>query len=289
MAPDSAVSIAAAAGANKAAKGIRVGSVPVTITGSVMARIVATAHIPSVATGKPIQRGCRLARPRSRPIAHSKTRVPITPQIQAVNAATGRCCCSEPETRSGASRLIRSTAIQIPPIPITVHSIQDRSAVVVRRSSGVTWSFIWWSSLAVCVGGWLIAAVRDLAQPSHCWMAPAGKDETTMLAAVWSAQLWRGGKQAASRKSSVGLSSRLGGLDVDHSWQAGPHSACWCPRREEQQLEQGSQRGRPRADLDGVAQTLEEGRPGGIQQALALRPQPGGDGGGGPDRVAGGL
>jgi DNA-binding transcriptional LysR family regulator len=143
MAPASAVSIAAATGANKAAKGIRVGSVPVTITGRVMARIVASAQIPSVATDSPIQMGCHLELPRSRPIAHSKTRVPIPPQNQVAKAATGRCCCSEPETRSGASKLISSTAIQIPPIPIAVHSIQDRSAVVVRRPSEGVWSFIW--------------------------------------------------------------------------------------------------------------------------------------------------
>src|SRR5918994_5791554 len=148
MAPASAVSIAAAGGANKAAKGIRVGSVPVTISGRVMARIVASAQIPSVATDSPIHMGCQLALPRSRPIAHSKTRVPIPPQNQVANAATGRCCCSEPETRSGAKRLIRSTAIQIPPIPMAVHSIQDRSAVVVRRPSEGEWSFIWGSSLA---------------------------------------------------------------------------------------------------------------------------------------------
>jgi hypothetical protein len=67
--------------------------------------------------------------------------VPIPPQNQVVNAATGRCSCCEPETRSGASRLTSSTATQIPPIPMAVHSIQDRSAVVARRSWGVAWSF----------------------------------------------------------------------------------------------------------------------------------------------------
>jgi DNA-binding CsgD family transcriptional regulator len=147
-APASAVSSAAAGGANKAAKGIRVGSVPVTITGSVMARMVASAQIPSVATDSPIQMGCHLELPRSRPIVHSTTRVPIPPQNHEPNAATGRCCCSEPETKSGAKTLIRSTAIQIPPIPIAVHSIQDGSAVVVWRSSRVGWSFIWCPSLA---------------------------------------------------------------------------------------------------------------------------------------------
>jgi hypothetical protein len=107
----------------------------------VMPRIVATAHSASVTTDKPIQMGCDLALPRSRPIAHSKTIVPTAPQNHAVNAATGRCSCSEPETRSGASRLSSSTATQIPPIPIAVHSIQDKSAVVARRAWGVAWSF----------------------------------------------------------------------------------------------------------------------------------------------------
>jgi hypothetical protein len=116
-APASAVSIAAATGAKMAAKGIRVGSVPVSITGSVMARIVATDQFTSVATDNPTQMGCQLERPRSRFIAKSKTRVPTPPQNQAVNAATGRCSCSEPETTSGAKRLISRTPTQIPPLP----------------------------------------------------------------------------------------------------------------------------------------------------------------------------
>ena len=78
---------------------------------------------------------------RSRPIANSKTRVPTPPQNQAVNAATGRCSCSEPETRSGAKMLISRTATQIPPIPIAVHGIQDKSAVAARRPSRVAWAF----------------------------------------------------------------------------------------------------------------------------------------------------
>src|SRR5829696_8980205 len=139
--PARAVSIAAAGGAKKAAKGIRVGSDPVTITGRVMARMVAIAQIPRVTTDSPIQMGRHRLRPRSRPIAHNKTRVPTPPQNHVANAATGRCSCCEPETRSGAKRLISRTATQIPPIPIAVHSIQDRSAVGVWRSSGVGWSF----------------------------------------------------------------------------------------------------------------------------------------------------
>src|SRR5215216_1371196 len=63
------------------------------ITGRVMPRIVATAQIPSVTTDSPTQMGCQLALPRSRPIAHSNTRVPTAPQNQVVNAATGRCSC----------------------------------------------------------------------------------------------------------------------------------------------------------------------------------------------------
>jgi hypothetical protein len=62
--------------------------------------------------------------------------VPIPPQNQVVNAAIGRCSCSEPETKSGASRLISRTATQIPPTPMAVHSIQEGSAVAARRSSG---------------------------------------------------------------------------------------------------------------------------------------------------------
>jgi hypothetical protein len=139
MTPASAVSIAAAAGTTKAANGIRVGSLPVSNTGRVMPRIVAKVQHTRVPTDSPIQVGCHLALSRSRLIAHRKTNVPIPPQNQVVNAATGRCCCSEPETRSGARRLSRRTAVQIPPTPIAVHSIQERSAVASRRTSGETW------------------------------------------------------------------------------------------------------------------------------------------------------
>jgi hypothetical protein len=58
-----------------------------------------------------------------------------------VIAATGRCSCSEPDTRSGEKRLISRTATQIPPIPIAVHNIHDRSAVATRPSWGTGRSF----------------------------------------------------------------------------------------------------------------------------------------------------
>jgi hypothetical protein len=76
MTPASAVSIAAAAGAKKAATGIRVGSLPVSNTGSVMPKIVAKVQSTRVATDGPIQVGCHLALPRSRLIAHRIRRVP---------------------------------------------------------------------------------------------------------------------------------------------------------------------------------------------------------------------
>ena len=84
------------------------------------------------------------------------------------------------------------------------------------------------------------------------------------------------------------LSLHLPGLELD-LWPAGFLRASGCPRGEEQQHQQGRQRGRPNADLDGVAHALQERRPGGVEQAMAVWPQPGGDGGGGADRVAGGL
>ena len=67
-------------------------------------------------------------------MAHRNTSVPTPPQNHDVNAATFWCSCSEPETISGDSTLIRTTAAQMPPIPIAVHSIQEPSAVAVRRS-----------------------------------------------------------------------------------------------------------------------------------------------------------
>jgi hypothetical protein len=58
-----------------------------------------------------------------------------------MKAATGRCSCWAPETRSGAKRLISRKATQIAPIPIAVHTTQDRSAVAARRSCGAGRSF----------------------------------------------------------------------------------------------------------------------------------------------------
>jgi hypothetical protein len=99
-----------------------------------MTLIVASAQMPSVTLDSPIHVGRHMASPRSRPTAHRNTSVPTPPQNHDVNAATFWCSCSEPETISGDSRLIKTTATQMPPIPIAVHSIQEPSAVAVRRS-----------------------------------------------------------------------------------------------------------------------------------------------------------
>jgi len=94
----SAVSIVAATGANIAPNGIRVGSVPVSTTGSVTARIVAAVQSTNVTADSPIQMGREMAFLRSRTIAHRRIKLAIPPQNQAVKAAIGRCCCSEPDT-----------------------------------------------------------------------------------------------------------------------------------------------------------------------------------------------
>ena len=83
----------------------------------------------SVTAANPIHMERHLASPRSLPIAQRNTSVPTPPQNQVVNAATGRCSCSEPETRSGANTLISSTASHMPPRPMAVHVIQEPSAV----------------------------------------------------------------------------------------------------------------------------------------------------------------
>ena len=126
--PASAVNMAAATGATMAATGIRVGSVPVSITGSAMARIVATVQITSVATDSPTQMGCQLRRPRSRAIANRKITVPTPPQNQAVIAATGRCSCSEPDTRSGEKGSLADRDPD-PADPDRSPQVHDRSAV----------------------------------------------------------------------------------------------------------------------------------------------------------------
>jgi hypothetical protein len=132
--PASAVSSAAATGETMAPMGRRVGSDPVTYTGSAMLSTVAIPQTATVAAARPIQKGWRDTLPRSLPIAHTNAPVPARPQNQAPKAATGRCCCSLPVTMSGASRLISVTAIQIPAIPAMVHTTQEPSAVAERRS-----------------------------------------------------------------------------------------------------------------------------------------------------------
>jgi hypothetical protein len=56
--------------------GRRVGSDPVSTTGIVVLRIVATSQTVSVVTARLIQMGCRDALPRSLPMAHRNPPVP---------------------------------------------------------------------------------------------------------------------------------------------------------------------------------------------------------------------
>jgi hypothetical protein len=130
--PARMVSIAAATGATNAPIGMRVGSEPVSATGSVMLRIAATSQIATVVTDNPIQTGIREALPRSLPIIHKTAPMATRPHSQVPNAATGMCSCSLPEIMSGARMLITTTATQIPAMPAAVHAIQEPSAIAER-------------------------------------------------------------------------------------------------------------------------------------------------------------
>jgi hypothetical protein len=132
MMPARTVSTAAAIGVTTAAMGRRVGSEPVSTTGNARLRIVATSQTVSVATARPTQMGSREALPRSLAIAHRNPPVATKPHSHVVKAAMGRCSCSLPDTRSGARTLISTTAVQIPARPLTLHTIQEPSAIAVR-------------------------------------------------------------------------------------------------------------------------------------------------------------
>src|SRR3954449_10461787 len=80
--PASQVRTVAATGATMAAKGIWVGSVPVTARGTVMLRIAARSQIASVVTARPVQMICRDALPRSRPMPRRNAALAISPQSQ---------------------------------------------------------------------------------------------------------------------------------------------------------------------------------------------------------------
>jgi hypothetical protein len=91
MMPANPVSTAAAMGVTMAAMGRRVGSEPVSTTGNVMLRIVASSQTAVVATVSPIQIGRRDALPRNLPIAHRNPPVATKPHSHVAKAATGRC------------------------------------------------------------------------------------------------------------------------------------------------------------------------------------------------------
>src|SRR5690349_12020460 len=95
-----AVARLAAGGAMSAARGMRVGSEPVTSTGPRMLTAVATVQMQAMAATRPRQRDVSSARFGTKA---SMTRYAMAeiPQVQAVIAARGRCSCSLPLTMSG--------------------------------------------------------------------------------------------------------------------------------------------------------------------------------------------
>jgi hypothetical protein len=105
MMPARTVSAAAATGVTMAAMGRRVGSEPVSTTGSAGLRIVATSQTVSVATARPTQMGrwprCAAALPGHRP--QEPTRGDQAPQ-HVVKAATGRCAARDQIRRKDADQ-----------------------------------------------------------------------------------------------------------------------------------------------------------------------------------------
>ena len=111
-------------------------SLPVSNTGNVMARIVVAPRCPaSPPTARPDGLPPRAApEPAHRPQQDQGSDPAPEPRGEGGHREMLLLGAGD---QIGRQRLIRSTAIQMPPIPMAVHSIQDRSAVVARRSPGV--------------------------------------------------------------------------------------------------------------------------------------------------------
>ena len=125
-------------GATRAHTGSSVGSVPVSQTGSTALSTTAMLQMTATAMASPIQRRSRRALPRSLDMPHSSPSVAMRPQIQVRKAGSGRCSCSLPLTRSGATRLTAVTPTQMAATPNSVQAIHDRSAVTRWYGSAVT-------------------------------------------------------------------------------------------------------------------------------------------------------
>jgi hypothetical protein len=77
----------------------------------------ATAEIPGVATDSPVQMGCHLALPRSRPIAIAGPGADPTPEPRGEGGHREMLLLWAGD-EIGSQRLIRRTATQMPPIPM---------------------------------------------------------------------------------------------------------------------------------------------------------------------------
>lgn len=157
--PASAVPNVAVTGAIIAATGIVVGSLPVSIVGAKMLTSVATVHNAIVAPDNANHTGRRATSPRRRENETSDATEAPTPQIQVLNAATGRCWCSLPDTRSGEKTLISTTAAQIEAIVAMVHAVHESSTPTVGDPLGGGHTARW-GGVVVEMGAVEMGAVR---------------------------------------------------------------------------------------------------------------------------------
>ena len=108
-------------GAINDARGIVVGSLPVTCVGPKTLTSVAADQIPTVAPNTIIHNGRRTRSPRNRAMAANEANDAPNPHSHVPKAATGIRCCSLPWIISGENTLMSTTAIQI---EVTVASVQ---------------------------------------------------------------------------------------------------------------------------------------------------------------------
>jgi hypothetical protein len=136
VAPVITVATIAAIGAINAAKGIVVGSLPVTIVGPTTLAHVAADQITIVAPDSTIQNVRRPGSPRSRAIATNTTTDAANPHNQVPNAATGMRCCSLPWIMSGENTLMITTAVQIVATVASVQADHELPAGCDRAGAG---------------------------------------------------------------------------------------------------------------------------------------------------------
>lgn len=119
------VATIATTGAIRAASGIVVGSVPVTIVGPKMLTAVAADQATIVVPEKSTPLGRLRASSRIRASTMSATAEAPRPHSHVEKAAIGSRCCSLPVIMSGENTLMSATAPQIVAKTASVHAVHE--------------------------------------------------------------------------------------------------------------------------------------------------------------------